>query len=31
VTDLLTSNTYQVASGSLNVTVQGHYGAILEQ
>jgi alpha-glucosidase len=31
VTDLLTSNTYQVTSGSLTVTVQGHYGAILEQ
>lgn len=31
VTDLLTSNTYQVTSGNLTVTVDGHYGAILEQ
>jgi alpha-glucosidase len=31
VTDLLTSNTYQVTNGSLTVTVEGHYGAILEQ
>ncbi|HEY1889511.1 MAG TPA: alpha amylase N-terminal ig-like domain-containing protein [Steroidobacteraceae bacterium] len=31
VTDLLTNATYQVASGNLTVSVQGHYGAILEQ
>jgi alpha-glucosidase len=31
VTDLLTSTTYQVINGNLTVTVQGHYGAILEQ
>jgi alpha-glucosidase len=31
VTDLLTSSTYQVTSGNLTATVQGHYGAILEQ
>jgi len=31
VTDLLTSNTYQVTSGNLAVTVDGCYGAILEQ
>jgi len=31
VTDLLTNTTYQVANGNLTVTVEGHYGAILEQ
>lgn len=31
VTDLLTGNTYQVSNGNLTVTVEGHYGAILEQ
>ncbi|HJS91094.1 MAG TPA: alpha amylase N-terminal ig-like domain-containing protein [Steroidobacteraceae bacterium] len=31
VTDLLTNTTYQVSNGSLTVTVEGHYGAILEQ
>jgi alpha-glucosidase len=31
VTDLLTNTTYQVTSGNLTVTVEGHYGAILEQ
>ena len=31
VTDLLTNTTYQVTSGHLTVTVEGHYGAILEQ
>jgi alpha-glucosidase len=31
VTDLLTNTTYQVTSGNLTVTVNGHYGAILEQ
>ena len=31
VTDLLTDGTYQVGSGSLTVSVAGHYGAILEQ
>jgi alpha-glucosidase len=31
VTDLLTNTTYQVINGNLTVTVQGHYGAILEQ
>jgi alpha-glucosidase len=30
-TDLLTSSAYQVTGGNLTVTVQGHYGAILEQ
>jgi alpha-glucosidase len=31
VTDLLTGDTYQVANGNLTVSVEGHYGAILEQ
>lgn len=31
VTDLLTNNTYQVSNGNLTVSVEGHYGAILEQ
>lgn len=31
VTDLLTGNTYQITSGNLTVSVEGHYGAILEQ
>lgn len=31
VTDLLTDSTYQVISGNLTVTVEGHYGAILQQ
>jgi len=31
VTDLLTNTSYQVVSGNLTVSVQGHYGAILEQ
>lgn len=31
VTDLLTNATYQVSNGNLTVTVEGHYGAILEQ
>ena len=31
VTDLLTNTTYQVIGGNLTVTVEGHYGAILEQ
>jgi len=31
VTDLLTNTTYQVTNGNLTVSVQGHYGAILEQ
>jgi alpha-glucosidase len=31
VTDLLTNSTYQVINGNLTVTVEGHYGAILEQ
>jgi alpha-glucosidase len=31
VTDLLTNTTYQVDSGNLTVSVEGHYGAILEQ
>ena len=31
VTDLLTNTTYQVTNGSLTVSVEGHYGAILEQ
>lgn len=31
VTDLLTSTSYQVTGGNLTVSVQGHYGAILEQ
>ena len=31
VTDLLTGDTYQVSNGNLTVSVEGHYGAILEQ
>lgn len=31
VTDLLTGNTYQITNGNLTVSVEGHYGAILEQ
>jgi len=31
VTELLTNTTYQVTNGNLTVSVQGHYGAILEQ
>jgi alpha-glucosidase len=31
VTDLLTGDTYQVTNGDLTVSVEGHYGAILEQ
>jgi alpha-glucosidase len=31
VTDLLTGDTYQVTNGNLTVSVEGHYGAILEQ
>jgi alpha-glucosidase len=31
VTDLLTNATYQVSNGNLTVSVEGHYGAILEQ
>jgi alpha-glucosidase len=31
VTDLLTNTNYQVSNGNLTVTVEGHYGAILEQ
>jgi alpha-glucosidase len=31
VTDLLTGNAYQVTNGNLTVSVDGHYGAILEQ
>jgi alpha-glucosidase len=31
VTDLLTGNAYQVINGNLTVSVEGHYGAILEQ
>ncbi len=31
VTDLLTNASYQVSDGNLIVTVEGHYGAILEQ
>lgn len=31
VTDLLTGDTYRVSGGNLTVSVEGHYGAILEQ
>jgi len=31
VTDLLTNTTYQVTNGNLTVSVEGHYGVILEQ
>jgi alpha-glucosidase len=31
VTDLLTGDVYQVTGGNLSVSVEGHYGAILEQ
>ncbi|MGH8294316.1 MAG: glycoside hydrolase family 13 protein [Steroidobacteraceae bacterium] len=31
VTDLLTGDVYQVGGGNLTVSVEGHYGAILEQ
>lgn len=31
VTDAVTGNTYQVQNGQVTLSVQGHYGAILEQ
>jgi len=31
VTDLLTGSTYAISGGNLTVSVEGHYGAVLEQ